>query len=107
MELLNWGPNLYPYSIMSKSARKTLTGEKSVHVLNFMPVTPLLGVLSYKEGDVRYDDIYNIPSSDVMHTLERVSETPGQEVKVDAVIKPDTSADQDTHPECIAAVVVA
>lgn len=87
---------------MAKSARKTLTAEKTVTVANVKQVTEELAVISYVEDNVRYDDLYNVASKEVMDTL--LSTVAGK--KVEATIAPDSSEDADGHPECIAAEAV-
>ena len=87
---------------MAKSARKVLTEQKTVRVANFKQITEDLGVLSYIENDVRFVDLFNIPSEAIMKTLEEVP----TEKSVDAVIAPDSSTDKDGHPEVISAMTV-
>ena len=86
----------------SKSARKYITGPKEITVKQFKQVTKDLAVLSYMEGDVRFDDIYNVNDRKMMNILALVA----AKHVVTAMVGPDVSTDQDSCPEVLSATLV-
>lgn len=87
---------------MLKSIRKTLTGEQKFVLSNVHQVTENLAVLSYDLEGNHNTDLFNVNSKEVMDTV--LSALSGKKVEVTVV--PDSSADADGHPECIAATVI-
>lgn len=86
---------------MSKSARKFLTEKKTVRVSNFRQIGADLGVISWMEAEVMYVDLFNIPSEQTVAALNEVDA--GKEVF--ATVAPDSTSDQDGHPECLEASI--
>ena len=81
----------------AKSARKVLAdkGEQWVDILQVYVIAPNLVALSFRnENHERVDDLYNASDE---HVKLLLAEAAGKDAK--ALIAPDSSEDDDGHPE--------
>lgn len=85
-----------------KSARKIITREMSIAVLDAQPVNEKLAVVSFKIGADMFIDLYNVNDPKVMANL--LLSNSGQAIH--AVIVPDSNQDVDNHPEIISADII-